>query len=775
MPISLLLTLETVKFFQAVILSNDDDYKTPIRDSDGKETGQYIGCSVQASSLNEELGQVNHVFSDKTGTLTMNKMVFHSLLLGRQKYGDIEDKEGTDPVPDIALVDALNSAEAGSETARLAMECLLLCHDAMFDHNSELVSSSPEEIAFLDFVQRYGFVYRQPSISKSQVTLNVDVRGESQSYPSLAKFEFTSDRKRMSVAVQKDNKVYLFTKGADDVVKEFLKDKNTAELKDIDKSIEDAAKKGLRTMMLAYKTIDLDAWGRFEEKYKKAKSSDNFKEELPRLQAEMEKGLTLIGAVALEDKLQDKVPECISFIRQAGLKFWVITGDKTETAISVSRSAAIVSEDMELLKFTEPSDISESEYVKINLRLNSLGDKKVGSVVSGAYLTAIHDMKSTNVILFKEFLELLMRTDVAVFSRISPRQKQEVVKMVRDYDQKLVTLAIGDGANDVNMINAAHVGIGIKGVEGHQAARASDYNFGEFQHLLPLMFHFGRESYRRNANLILYNFYKNILLVTPQFWFGFFNFFSGQSPFEPITAQLFNVFFAFVPIFLYGIFDSSFDRETFLSRPQLYKTGLDDVYFNNAKFIKNFLMTFAIAFYLVYAGLVAFDWNRSHDGHSYGMWNFGNMVYMAVIVVVNAKILTISNSYSILLLMSIAVSIGGYFFIWSLLSNNPNNVLFNTFDEIIYQKHLYIFLIFVFCVCMFEYLVAKMEYHVTLAPYEQEKAKDGLRRPSRKGYKLKKSPLNQTANLPSTSKELKMEMIEESNESSFTDFAGKQR
>ncbi len=81
----------------------------------------------------------------------------------------------------------------------------------------------------------------------------------------------------------------------------------------------------------------------------------------------------------------------------------------------------------------------------------------------------------------------------------------------------IVTLSIGDGANDVNMINAAHIGIGIEGVEGTQAARAADYSIGEFKILKRLLFYWGRESYRRNANLILYNFYKNIIFVMPTF------------------------------------------------------------------------------------------------------------------------------------------------------------------------------------------------------------------------------------------------------------------
>lgn len=97
--------------------------------------------------------------------------------------------------------------------------------------------------------------------------------------------------------------------------------------------------------------------------------------------------------------------------------------------------------------------------------------------------------------------------------RVSPKQKMEIVMMVRLSQPSVTTLAIGDGANDVNMITAAQCGIGIKGVEGHQAARASDYSIGEFKHIIKLILYYGRESYRKNTTLIIYNFFKVYIYI----------------------------------------------------------------------------------------------------------------------------------------------------------------------------------------------------------------------------------------------------------------------
>lgn len=106
-------------------------------------------------------------------------------------------------------------------------------------------------------------------------------------------------------------------------------------------------------------------------------------------------------------------------------------------------------------------------------------------------------------------------------SRVSPLQKALVVKLVKRH-LKAILLAIGDGANDVSMIQAAHVGVGISGVEGLQAARSADVAIGQFRYLRKLLLVHGSWSYQRISKVILYSFYKNIALFMTQFWVYFF-------------------------------------------------------------------------------------------------------------------------------------------------------------------------------------------------------------------------------------------------------------
>ena len=205
---------------------------------------------------------------------------------------------------------------------------------------------------------------------------------------------------------------------------------------------------------------------------------------------------------------------------------------------------------------------------------------KLALVVSGDAL--IQAMKIER--LSSHLMKIAELCEAVLCCRVSPKQKQEVVSLVRKHKPHVSTLAIGDGANDVNMITAAHVGVGIRGVEGQQAARASDYAIGEFKLLKKLLFHHGRESYRRNSNLVLYNFFKNIVLVLPVFWVGFNMAFSGQRIYESWLYSLFNVFYASLPIVIYALFDQEFTDDSLMRYPFLYEPGIKSLLFRPLRF-----------------------------------------------------------------------------------------------------------------------------------------------------------------------------------------------
>jgi phospholipid-transporting ATPase len=177
-------------------------------------------------------------------------------------------------------------------------------------------------------------------------------------------------------------------------------------------------------------------------------------------------------------------------------------------------------------------------------------------ILSGYTLTGINADEK----LLDAFLEASDNIDVVLACRVSPKQKAEIVLMIRERFPDKCTLGIGDGANDVNMILKAHVGVGILGKEGQQAARTADYAIAQFKFLKPLLFVHGREAYRRNSQLILYNFYKNICYGSCPFFFGFYSAFSGQMLYEKLIYLLFNITMTSLPIVWYALFDEEHRR-----------------------------------------------------------------------------------------------------------------------------------------------------------------------------------------------------------------------
>jgi phospholipid-transporting ATPase len=272
-----------------------------------------------------------------------------------------------------------------------------------------------------------------------------------------------------------------------------------------------------------------------------------------------------------------------------------LTGDKVDTAKNIGYSCRLLTyTGMAILEYPKDCENDKLMYETNVLReqviiplIQQTKEKakelKTGLLVTGHMLDYI--MKDFNSDLFKAFSALALSSDVVLCCRVSPKQKQEIVAMVKRAKRNAVTLSIGDGANDVNMITEAHVGIGIKGVEGQQASRAADFSIGEFRLLKRLMFLHGRDSYRKNAHLILYNFYKNILLCLPQFWLGFTNWLSGQTMYEEFSLQLYNLIYTAGPILVYCLFDKQTADEIVLSRPEFYSPGPKYMWFNGRRYL----------------------------------------------------------------------------------------------------------------------------------------------------------------------------------------------
>jgi len=681
-PISLFVTVEIIKYYQAYLISCDLDLYYEPTDTP---------AVARTSSLVDELGQIKYVFSDKTGTLTRNVMEFRACSIAGRCY--------TDKIPEDKAARVVNGIEVGyhdyndlyadleggsSEASEgesagdniasrgtcihLFLMLLATCHtvipEVQEDGDVKYQASSLDEGALVDGAKRLGYEFRVRKPSSIEVRVRQS-RGNEPTYKTftytlLNICEFNSTRKRMSCVFRcPDGRIRLFVKGADSVVFSRL----AADCRYVDSTtehLEGFAGDGLRTLCLAERVLGEQEYREWDEKYQAASVSlTDRSQKMDEVAELVEKDLELLGATAIEDKLQDGVPETIKAMQEAGIKVWVLTGDRQETAINVGMSCGLLSEDMNLLIVNEAT--REATKENIADKLSALGMADQAEIDS---LALVIDGKSLDFALEPEledsFLSLAMLCKAVICCRVSPLQKALVVKLVKRKTSSLL-LAIGDGANDVSMIQAAHVGVGISGLEGMQAARAADFSVGQFRFLRRLLLVHGAWSYQRLSQSILYSFYKNISLYMCQFWYTFSSGFSGQSIVESWTLTMYNVIFLALPPFVIGIFDQYISPDMLLRYPRLYKLGQDGHFFN----VQIFWGWAANAFYhsgIIYICIVFIYryGNALPKGNVANIWIVGVTLYTACLLTSLGKAALVSSQWTKFTLMAIP----GSFLMW---------------------------------------------------------------------------------------------------------------
>ncbi|GMF49314.1 unnamed protein product [Phytophthora fragariaefolia] len=691
-PVSLYVTISMVMFIQAIFMTWDLDMYYDEAD---------VRMIVRSMGLNDELGQISYVFSDKTGTLTCNIMEFRKCSISGVSYGTGMTEIGraalrrkgvavpaeSEPDPatrrakipyvnfeDVRLFNALERPVNGDTPNREAefFLHLSLCQTVIpeaVEGTSEVrfSASSPDEQALVSGAKFFGFSFESRGLGVARVRVKRPelirryANGATGSnvlleFKILDVLEFTSDRKRMSVVVQYPNGEYwVLTKGADNVIYPMLaKDKSDPEMmKETMRHLETFGDDGLRTLTIAQRRVDEKEYLNWSARFKEANSSleeiDKRKNGLPneidKLMTEIERDLELLGATAIEDKLQNNVPSCIANLMRAGMRVWMLTGDKQETAINISYACQLMDNDMQQFIFNcdlyPTKDAILAQLTKANSQVQQGGGRHA-VVIDGECLELTLDDERCQ----REFLSLAMACEAVVCCRVSPSQKAEVVTLVRTANKKVRTLAIGDGANDVAMIQRAHVGVGISGQEGMQAVNSSDYAIGQFYFLEKLLLHHGRLNYKRMSILTGYMFYKNIVMVLAQYFYMFCTGSSGQKFYGELGFQLYNICYTSLPIIVLGVFDYDVPFQVSKHFPELYLTGPRMELFNNYTFFKwicSAVYESAVIFVFV---VYAFNENLSNAG-SAPMVQYGLLAFTMVVLVANIKLCMIQMSWSV--------------------------------------------------------------------------------------------------------------------------------
>ncbi|ORX36159.1 putative phospholipid-translocating ATPase [Kockovaella imperatae] len=662
-PISLYISIEVVRTSQALFIYWDP-LICQIKDGVKRRT------NARSWTLSDDLGQIQYIFSDKTGTLTQNAMIFRQCSIGGKVYvGDGEVPSGTltngKEHKEIPSNTSDDSSEAPAPTRNdpdeikvaLPKEVLQPFHDAelekdLADHDSEqsrilhgffavlglchtvlaaepepgvieYKAQSPDEAALVQSAADVGFVFR--GRDHNIVRLSTPFSDHPDEYELLHVLEFNSTRKRMSVILRKmddEGRIFLLCKGADNVIFERLtKDESQRELRQkTDKDLQQFASEGLRTLCLAYKVLDQKVYDRWAKEYHEATVALQGREELiENVSNSIEQDLILLGATAIEDKLQDGVPEAISDLKRAGMKVWVLTGDKLETAVAIGYTTHLLTTETNLIivregarpiqdqlrdaldgffgdNLSRHASRREAEHYdtaappqldRINTGVRSLVGHDNGTrpggfslVIEGHALAHAFDDQETSDLL----LALSTQCNTVICCRVSPLQKAQVVHLVKD-NLGVMCLAIGDGANDVSMIQAADVGVGISGEEGLQAVNSSDYAIAQFRFLKRLLLVHGHWSYFRNSSMILNFFYKNIIGIGVLFWFMIYCEWSTTYVFAYVYLLFWNVFWTLLPVIAIGLFDKNIDADILMAIPELYRFGREQTYFGMWRFV----------------------------------------------------------------------------------------------------------------------------------------------------------------------------------------------
>ncbi|CAK7322729.1 unnamed protein product [Dovyalis caffra] len=549
-PISIKVSLDLVKSLYAKFI----DWDWEMIDL---ETG--TPSHAANTAISEDLGQVEYILTDKTGTLTENKMVFRRCCIGGNFYGNetgdalkesssrhisiwISGYVKSDFVLENAYVfltlivtgkltvllrkgmqykQLLNAISSGSPDVVRSLTVMAICNTVVPVQSKTgailYKAQSQDEDALVHAAAKLNMVFVNKNGNNLELRFNTSVI----QYEVLETLEFTSDRKRMSVVVRdcQNGKILLLSKGADEAILPYASAGQQTRI--FNEAVEQYSQLGLRTLCLAWRELKEDEYEEWSFMFREASSTLVDREwRIAEVCQRLEHDLDVLGVTAIEDRLQDDVPETIYTLRKAGINFWMLTGDKQNTAIQIALSCNFISPEPKgqllLIDGKTEQEVGRSlERVLLTMRTTASEPKDVAFVVDGWALEIA--LKHY----WKAFTELAILTRTAICCRVTPSQKAQLVQILKSCDYR--TLAIGDGGNDVRMIQQADIGVGISGREGLQAARAADYSIGRV---------------------------------------------SGTSLFNSVSLMAYNVFYTSVPV-LVSVLDKDLSEETVMQHPQI--------------------------------------------------------------------------------------------------------------------------------------------------------------------------------------------------------------
>ena len=705
-PISLVVTMEIVKVIQGLFM---------MADIEGYSRVRKVFIKPNSFCINEELGLINYVFTDKTGTLTCNKMQFKYCVIGDRCYhmlyskeekieSDFDKKENIIPFNlnemyikrkfsvNANKFENFKIVSDDNQSLCLDLEdlntiiteywhALALCNDCSVQVNEngekEYIGMSPDSIELVKAAVNQGYQLlpsESTKIKRVLVGLENEDKKRYENIELLHILPFSSDRKRESVIVRYNNNlIRMYIKGADSVIEERLhKNSNKDILNKCKYYVDYFSSQGFRTLFVGMKILSEQEYEHFNQEIYRANIALSDRDKLiNQIYDRIEQNFYILGATVVEDKLQDEVPETIKNFRLSGMKVWMLTGDKMNTAYNIGISCNLISTTMKIFKIYGKEIITDNQNKIINMdeceqvildfakeyrmflgehpSMDNFNSRKKNKIIEKNAFGILIDQKAIKIIhesqeIQKIFLNIAKHASSVICCRVSPIQKAQVVKMIKNFDKEGITLAVGDGGNDVSMIMEAHIGVGIYGEEGMRAVQSADFAVGEFKILSRLIFYHGRYSYIRNSECILYFFYKNLVFTFVLFLYGFYCNFSGQTIIDDWYIALFNIFFTSLPLGARAVLDFDVKPDdgyvVLKLLPFLYEETRNNPIFTFFNFILYSIK--ALTHCCLNYFIVIYTVNRipiDDDGHMGCLWFMSVLIYTNIILIVSFDLL----------------------------------------------------------------------------------------------------------------------------------------